>query len=89
MSDLNDEQRQQIMSALKLNRKIEAIKIYRDATGSGLKEAKEFIEALAERLHEENPETFSKPQTAGCSVSMLLVLTALSALGLLSLGLFS
>ncbi len=33
-------------------RKIEAIKIYREATGAGLKEAKEVVDALQEKLSE-------------------------------------
>jgi hypothetical protein len=34
------------VSELRANRKIEAIKLYRQATGVGLKEAKEFIEEV-------------------------------------------
>jgi hypothetical protein len=35
-----------IVEALRANKKIEAIKLYRQATGVGLKEAKEFIEEV-------------------------------------------
>src|ERR1700730_13467858 len=38
-----------IVEALRANRKIEAIKLYRQATGVGLKEAKEFIEEVQRR----------------------------------------
>jgi hypothetical protein len=38
-----------IVAALRANRKIEAIKLYREATGVGLKEAKEFIEEVQPR----------------------------------------
>jgi Ribosomal protein L7/L12 C-terminal domain len=38
-----------IVKALRANRKIEAIKLYRQATGVGLKEAKEFIEEVQRR----------------------------------------
>jgi ribosomal protein L7/L12 len=38
-----------IVEALRANRKIEAIKLYRRATGVGLKEAKEFIEEVQRR----------------------------------------
>jgi hypothetical protein len=38
-----------IVEALRGNRKIEAIKLYRQATGVGLKEAKEFIEEVQRR----------------------------------------
>ncbi|MBN1673479.1 MAG: ribosomal protein L7/L12 [Kiritimatiellae bacterium] len=52
------EQIQQIGSALADGRKIEAIKIYREATGKGLKEAKEFIDELVPRLQEQDPERY-------------------------------
>jgi hypothetical protein len=38
-----------IVKALRANRKIEAIRLYRRATGVGLKEAKEFIEEVQRR----------------------------------------
>jgi len=38
-----------IVEALRANQKIEAIKIYRKATGVGLKEAKQFIEGVQRR----------------------------------------
>jgi len=38
-----------IVEALRANQKIEAIKLYRQATGVGLKEAKEFIEEVQRR----------------------------------------
>jgi hypothetical protein len=38
-----------IVEALRANQKIEAIKLYREATGVGLKEAKEFIEEVQRR----------------------------------------
>lgn len=40
------QQIQEIENALASGNKIEAIKIYRDVTGIGLKESKEFIETL-------------------------------------------
>jgi Ribosomal protein L7/L12 C-terminal domain len=38
-----------IVEALRANQKIKAIKLYREATGVGLKEAKEFIEEVQRR----------------------------------------
>jgi endonuclease V-like protein UPF0215 family len=38
-----------IVEALRKNQKIEAIKLYRQATGVGLKEAKDFIEEVQRR----------------------------------------
>jgi ribosomal protein L7/L12 len=39
----------EVIKALKRGEKIQAIKHYRDATGAGLKEAKEFIEEVQRR----------------------------------------
>jgi hypothetical protein len=40
---------QDIIDALRANQKIKAIKLYREATGVGLKESKEFIEEVQRR----------------------------------------
>ena len=39
----------QVVQALQRDEKIQAIKHYREATGAGLKDAKEFIEEIQER----------------------------------------
>ncbi len=44
---LNSEQLEAMTDALEGGRKIEAIKIYREATGEGLKDSKEFVEHLS------------------------------------------
>ncbi len=59
------------MSALREHifrgRKIEAIRLYRELTGVGLKEAKDEVERLSEILRKEHPEQFSAPaKSAGC-----------------------
>ena len=41
---------QQVVTLLQRRRKIEAIKIYKDATGVGLKEAKDAVEAVERTL---------------------------------------
>ncbi len=46
---LPDEQVQQIIAAVFAGRKIEAIKLYRKAANTGLKDAKDFVEALQSR----------------------------------------
>lgn len=81
--ELTDDQIQQISDALASNRKIEAIKIYREATGKGLKEAKDFVEALIPRLKEQDPEKYAAvghTQTVGCGSAVLLCLVAAGAL---------
>ena len=48
-------------------RKIEAIKLYREISGLGLKESKEAVEALEASLRKESPEKFSSaPPGKGC-----------------------
>lgn len=69
------EQIKQIGTALAAGRKIEAIKIYREATGKGLKEAKDFINVLAAKLVKENPEKYGKlSQGSGCASVILCCL---------------
>lgn len=62
-----------IKRALFAGQKIEAIKIYREQTNAGLKEAKDAIEKLEAELRASSPEKFSAaPAKAGC-VGALLV----------------
>lgn len=55
----------QVRDLLDQGRKIEAVKAYRDATGVGLKEAKETVEALERGTHLPGsaPEIVSQPAT--------------------------
>ena len=64
-SELTDDGRQQILNALMAGRKIEAIKLYREATGKGLKDAKDFIDRLVEELAERHPELLEN-RRSGC-----------------------
>lgn len=81
----SDSQHQAIMSALFEGRKIEAIKLYREATGVGLAEAKSFVEGLEARLREENPGKFSVGSgKSGCGFMVLVLL--LSPAGLLAIS---
>ncbi len=77
----------QISDALLANRKIEAIKIYREATGSGLMEGKEFIEKLEDDLREEYPDKFPE-RGKGCAAVFLigLVLATTGAVFLFKLN---
>jgi ribosomal protein L7/L12 len=80
--ELTDAEKDAITQAIYTGRKIEAIKLYRESTGKGLKEAKDFIEAVTERLREEDPDRVS-PTAKGCGTSVLAVLVLLGALGAL------
>lgn len=54
-------------------RKIEAIKVYREARGVGLKEAKEDLDRLEEELRGREPEKFKVgPGGKGCVGVLLL-----------------
>ena len=73
------EQVDEITEAIAQGKKIEAIKIYRKATGEGLREAKEFVETLTGYLQLQDPERFSKAKSrSGCSGVLLfgLIVTA-------------
>lgn len=67
-------------------RKIEAIKLYREATGEGLREAKEFIEELEGQLRTEEPDKFSTPPGGSGCAGVLLVVIGSSVL--LAVGVF-
>ena len=80
--ELPEGKRQAIMEAVYggAPRKIEAIKLVREATGCGLAEAKEFVEKLGTELYAKEPQKFSaSPVSKGClgvlvSAALLLVL---------------
>ena len=73
-----------IGDALASGNKIAAIKLYREATGKDLKEAKDFVEALLVQLQEQDPEKYAvrtggyAVRTGGC-VPVLLVCLGLLA----------
>jgi ribosomal protein L7/L12 len=59
---------EQIVEALRQGNKIQAIKDYRELTGSGLKESKEAIEALIEK--------YEIPMKSGCASLLLFALSS-------------
>lgn len=79
MAELTEDQRQEILDAIKQRRKIEAIKIYREATGVGLKESKDFIDELTAKLLEEDPDSIQAAK-AGCGAAMLAFMISLGGL---------
>ncbi|MBX3177560.1 MAG: ribosomal protein L7/L12 [Candidatus Hydrogenedentes bacterium] len=72
MSGMPEEDAQRMTEAIFAGRKIEAIKIYKEATGTGLKESKEFVEDLERQLRAECPERFAAGAKAGCGAVVLL-----------------
>lgn len=62
-----NQQIESIKQAIFAGQKIEAIKLYREATGLGLKESKEAVEKLESELRATQGERFAKRGTsAGC-----------------------
>lgn len=82
MAEIPAETKAAICDHLFEGRKIAAIKLYREATGEGLKESKDFVDALEARLREESPEKFTGPERIEVSgTSCVVVLAALITLG--------
>lgn len=79
------DQRQQIADAIAAGRKIEAIKLYREATGCDLKDAKDFIEKLTAELQKADPEKFPRNPAAGkgCLVVLFLFVVLVAAVSVL------
>jgi hypothetical protein len=75
-SELSGEQIDQINAAIFAGRKIEAIKLYREYTDCGLKEAKEFVETLQAQLREQMPRKFTASPNSGCTVGSAMLLGA-------------
>ena len=63
-------------------RKIEAIKLVREATGCGLAEAKQFVEKLGAELYAKEPQKFSaSPVGKGCVGMLVAVVLVLGMIG--------
>ncbi len=85
---LPPEVEEQVRAALAARKKIEAIKIFREATGLGLKESKEAIEAIQRGTTPATtpgPSSGSRPgvETRGCGRTALFLFVPAIALILL------
>ena len=78
--ELPEDKRQIILEAIYGGRKIEAIKLVREAAGCGLKQAKEFVEKLAAELYAKEPRKFAAAPSAksGC-VGLVLAVAVIFA----------
>jgi ribosomal protein L7/L12 len=73
MSDANSEdQAQKLKDAIFAGQKIEAIKLYWEQNGLGLKESKEAVEKLEADLRRSSPDRFAASPAKGC-VSVIAV----------------
>jgi ribosomal protein L7/L12 len=78
---MTEEELDRIKGEIFAGRKIGAIKLYRESTGEGLKEAKDAVELLESELRRAEPEKFNAPPAAkGCA---MLVLAVFGAIGLI------
>ena len=72
--NLSDKQLNDITDAILARHKIQAIKLFVDATGYGLKEAKEEVEVLMAALAEEHPQIIDKkPSLLGCVLVLFII----------------
>ena len=79
---LSDEQREAMTELLFIGHKINAIKIYREATGAGLKESKDFVEVLEAQLRQTMPERFNIVKFEGVPASFAITIL----IGILAVG---
>jgi ribosomal protein L7/L12 len=80
MGELSDDDVQHIQAAIFAGDKFGAIKLHRIASGIGLKESKDFVEALEAELRRTDPTKFTAAPAKGCAGAVLCVLVLLSAL---------
>jgi len=79
--ELSTEVKNEIAEAIFTRKKLHAVKLYRDATGQGLKEAKDFIETLTEELQEKSPEKFTVgSDKAGCGSAVFFLISGTGVL---------
>jgi ribosomal protein L7/L12 len=80
LEELSDSDVQQIQAAIFAGDKIGAIRLHREASGMGLKESKDFIEALDAELRRTDPTRFTAAPAKGCLGAVLCTVVILSAL---------
>lgn len=79
---LTDAQLAAISDALRAGNKIEAVKLHRAATGLGLKESKDEIEAIEADLRAKFPDQFpARAAGKGCLGVVALLLATTATLG--------
>jgi ribosomal protein L7/L12 len=76
MTPLTDQQRQDIENELFANRKISAIKIYREITGAGLADAARAVEQMDRDLRKSSPDRFAAEKKGCLGVVICLALLA-------------
>ena len=78
---LSDTDRDAIHAEIFAGRKIQAIKLYRTATGDGLKDAKDAVEAMEKTLRQTDAGRFEvKSGRGGCMSAIVVAMTIAAAL---------
>ncbi len=77
--ELTPEQLTTISNAIYSGNKIEAIKLYRTATGKDLKDSKDAVEKLTVDLEARNPAMFARRRSQSGSLATLLFWGAVAA----------
>lgn len=88
MQPLSESEQAAVDAELQAGRKLNAIKIFKDATGAGLAESKSAVEARDVLLRGTRPEQFAPVESSGGAsgvIAVLLILTALIVIGFLAL----
>jgi len=78
-NELTPEQLTAISNAIYSGNKIEAIKLYRTATGKDLKDSKDAVEKLAVELEARNPAMFARRRSQSGSLATLVFWGAIAA----------
>ena len=76
---ITDDQLAGIRTEIFAGRKIQAIKLYREAAGCGLKDAKDVVESLEDELRAKEPESFSATKKSGCASVVLIGISLIGA----------
>ena len=75
LTPISDDDAEQIKAAIFKGHKIDAIKKYREISRAGLKESKDFIEAIESELRLSSPDPFTAPPRGkGCGAAALCLL---------------
>jgi hypothetical protein len=69
--NINNETRKTVLKFLESGNKIEAIKLVRQESGSGLKEAKDFVESILDEENKNLPDN-QKIGKSGCLLFVLI-----------------
>ncbi len=77
-SNISEDKLKEVHDFLFYGKKIQAIKVYKEATGLGLKDSKTAVETIEKKLRDERPEEFKvSPDSAGCSLVLLILFAPL------------